>query len=86
MKDVVDAAANKFADSLKPGFGQYIVGPAEPVVNRVRNQYLMELMFKLPKDHTIIPECKKEIMNQAAILHSEKHFKSVSIIPDVDPS
>ena len=86
MKDVVDAAANKFADSLNPGFGQYIVGPAEPVVSRVRNQYLMELMFKLPKDHTIIPECKKEIMNQSAILRSEKHFKSVSIIPDVDPS
>ena len=62
-----------------------MVGPAEPVVNRVRNQFLMELVFKLPKDGSVIAACKSAIQQQVAALHSEKRFKSLVIIPDVDP-
>ena len=85
LKDVVDAAAYKFAEGMKKEFAQFIVGPAEPVVNRVRNQYLMEMLLKLPKDAGIIAACKSAIQEQAAILHNEKKFRSVVIIPDVDP-
>ena len=85
MKEVVDAASYRFAEGLKKDFGKYIVGPAEPVVNRVRNQFLMELLLKLPKDGSLITTCKLAIQQKVAALHSEKKFRSVVIIPDVDP-
>ena len=85
LKDIVDDGAYRFAQALKQNFDRYMVGPAEPVVNRVRNQFLMELVFKLPKDGSVIAACKSAIQQQVAALHSEKRFKSLVIIPDVDP-
>lgn len=83
-KELVDGAARQLTEYLKPQFGQYMIGPAEPVVNRIRNQYLMELMFKLPKDAALISRCKQQIQDQIAVLHYDKRFRSVVIIPDVD--
>ena len=84
MKEVVEAASYRFAEALKKDFGNYLVGPAEPVVNRIRNQFLMELLIKLPKDGSVIAACKAAIQEEVAILHNEKKFRGVVIIPDVD--
>jgi primosomal protein N' (replication factor Y) len=84
MKDVVDGAAQFFANALKQRYGQYTVGPAEPIVNRIRNQFLMELLIKLPKDTAIVKGCKQFILEQVAEMHNEKRFRSVVMIPDVD--
>ncbi|MBX3254219.1 MAG: primosomal protein N' [Chitinophagaceae bacterium] len=84
LKEVVTEAAGYFAAVLQKSFGKYIVGPAEPVVNRIRNQYLMEILIKLPKDTAMIKECKSFIKEQVAIFHQQKKFKSVVVVPDVD--
>ncbi|MBI2730114.1 MAG: primosomal protein N' [Sphingobacteriales bacterium] len=84
FKEGATAAANFMAEAMKKDFGKYIVGPAEPVVNRIRNQYLMELLFKLPKETSVINACKKMIQEQTAILHNDKKLRSVVVIPDVD--
>ncbi|MHA4807009.1 replication restart helicase PriA [Flavitalea flava] len=83
-KEVVHSAAFFFANNLKQEFGKYIVGPAEPVVARIRNQFLMEILLKLPKDGHTISYAKQVIGQQTAILHNHPKFKSVVIIPDVD--
>jgi primosomal protein N' (replication factor Y) (superfamily II helicase) len=83
-KDVTDAAAAYFTELMKAQFGQYLVGPAEPVVNRIRNQFLMELLVKLPKDSTLVRSCKQAILNNIAVMHNDKKFRSVVVIPDVD--
>jgi len=83
-KEVVQAAAQLFANNLKQELGAYLVGPAEPVVGRVRNQFLMELLLKLPKDGHTISSAKQMIQQQTAILHNHPKFRSVVIIPDVD--
>lgn len=85
MKDVVLATADKFAELLKQDFENYIVGPAEPVIARVRNQYLMELLLKLPKDTTTISRAKQTIKQMIAAMYQDRRFRSVVIIPDVDP-
>jgi primosomal protein N' (replication factor Y) len=84
MKEVVESAAREYAAALQNRYGNFIVGPAEPVVNRVRNQYLMEMLLKLPRDSKLIATCKKDLLNQVVVLHEEKRFKSVVIVPDVD--
>jgi len=84
MKDVVERAAHQFANSLKNKYGNYIVGPAEPVISRIRNQYLMEMLLKLPRDTKMIAQCKKDLLEQIAVLHNGKSFRSVTVIADVD--
>lgn len=84
IRDVVSACAQRFTEALKKEFSRYLVGPAEPVVNRVRNQFLMELLIKLPKDSQITARVKQLIHDQIAVLHNEREFRSVVIIPDVD--
>jgi primosomal protein N' (replication factor Y) len=84
LKGVVEQAALQFAANLKNKYGDYITGPAEPVIARIRNLYLMELLFKLPKDRVFLQKCKEAILEQIAVLHNDKRFRSVGIIPDVD--
>ena len=85
IREVVQDAAALFALHLKKDFAQYVSGPAEPVVSRIRNQYIMELMLKLPKNGSTIAYSKQVIQQQRAILQNEKKFRSVSIVPDIDP-
>lgn len=82
---IAEEAANLFIHGLKANYDKYITGPAEPVVNRIRNKYLWEVLLKLPKDAHLINQCKHEILQQIAIIQSGKLYRSVDIIPDVDP-
>ncbi|HEY0059088.1 MAG TPA: primosomal protein N', partial [Flavisolibacter sp.] len=83
-RDTVMAAATLFAQSMQVPYEQYLVGPAEPVVNRVRNLYLVELLIKLPRDSNTIAKCKEDIGKYCAQVHNDKKFSKVMIIPDVD--
>ena len=84
IREVVERAAHYYTDALKNRYGQYIVGPVEPVIGRIRNQFLMELLLKLPRDGKTINQCKKDLLEQIAILHQERSFRSVTIVADVD--
>jgi primosomal protein N' (replication factor Y) len=44
----------------------------------------MELLLKLPRDGKTITQCKKDLLEQIAILHQDKVFRSVTVVPDVD--
>jgi primosomal protein N' (replication factor Y) (superfamily II helicase) len=84
IKTIVDDAAQQLANALSKDLNSYVVGPAAPVVARVRNQFLMELLIKLPLDMKQIQQYKKIIRNHFNLLISQKQFKAVSIIADVD--
>jgi primosomal protein N' (replication factor Y) len=82
---VAEEAANILVMGIKKDFEQYITGPAQPVVNRIRNQYLWDVLIKLPKNAALINQCKMQIEQQTAIIKFNKRYRSVSIIADVDP-
>ena len=84
IKEVAEKVSHFFADGLKVKYGQYLVGPAEPVINRIRNQHLMELLIKLPRDTKMIANCKKDMLDQVVLLHQHKSFKSVTVVNNVD--
>ena len=84
IKEIVERAAHTYAEAMKKKYGQYISGPAEPGVGRIRNQYLSELLFKLPRDGKTIQQCKKDMLEEVAILHQHKSFRSVTVVADVD--
>ncbi len=82
---LAEEAANIMAQGLSKHFEKNITGPAEPAVNRIRNQFIWELLLKLPKDAAFIQQCKTEILQQSVIIQSNKRYRAVSIIADVDP-
>jgi len=83
-KTIVSAAAEKLAQFLKQDLKDFIVGPAAPVVNRIRNQYLMEILIKLPKEPGMSLRYKAAIRNHINLITGEKNYKSVSVVADVD--
>lgn len=83
-RDVVGQAAHQFANAMQLPYGRFMVGPAEPVINKVRNLFLMEMLVKLPKDGGLIARCKADIEKECANLHADRRFKKVIIVPDVD--
>ncbi|MBI2283152.1 MAG: primosomal protein N' [Bacteroidetes bacterium] len=84
-KHLAEEAAHIMMQGLKKDFGAECNGPAQPVVDRVRNQYLWEILIKLPKHAQRIQLCKKEIQQQALIIQNNKRYRGVTILPDVDP-
>jgi primosomal protein N' (replication factor Y) len=64
--------------------GNRILGPQYPYVARVKDQYRKELLIKIERKASITKTKVriKEVLNQFS---SEKEFKSIRIIVDVDP-
>ncbi len=83
-KNIVTAAAEKLATLLKQDLADFVVGPAAPVVNRIRNQYLMEILIKLPKEPGMSGRYKAAIRNHINLLATEKNYKPVTVVVDVD--
>jgi primosomal protein N' (replication factor Y) len=44
----------------------------------------MEMLLKLPRDSNLIAKCKSDLQKQMGILHADKKFRNVIIVPDVD--
>ena len=84
-KVIVEGAANKLAGLLSQDLKDFITGPAAPVVGRLRNLYLMELMIKLPKEAGMSGNYRKVIRNHINLLLAEKQYKNVGVVTDVDP-
>jgi primosomal protein N' (replication factor Y) len=84
-KHIAEEASNVFSNGIKSQLGNYIMGPSQPVVDRIRNQYIWEILLKLPKDNRIIHQSKIAIQQQSLILQTNKRYRSVHIITDVDP-
>ena len=66
-------------------FGDYLIGPAEPVVNRVRNKYIYEILLKLPRDGSKNTLARNHIQQVMAIMLNDALFKSVHVQVNVDP-
>lgn len=81
---VVEQAAQILGSWLQPHLGAQLVGPAAPLVSRVRNNYLQEMLIKLPRDSKTIAQTKQLLREHFVKLQAEKKFRSVIIIPDVD--
>ncbi|MFZ4056810.1 MAG: replication restart helicase PriA [Ferruginibacter sp.] len=84
LKEVVEEAAEKLAARLSEQMRDFIIGPAAPMINRIRNQYLMELLVKLPLESSAISKYKQLIKSQFALIQAETKFKSVIFVADVD--
>jgi len=78
-------AATFISNRLTPTFGDYLIGPAEPVINRIRNKYIYEILLKLPRNSEQNSQARMMIQQSILMLQSETSLKSVHIQINVDP-
>ena len=76
-------ASTWFGLALQNKFGEHVLGPEQPPVGRVRNQYIFNIMLKIPKDQSL-EQTKKYIANVDQRFSSMKEFASVRVNIDVD--
>ena len=84
-KKLVHDAAYSLANILKEDLKtSRVLGPQEPVINKIRDKYLMDLFLKVERKYKI--QAVKDIILQAQIeLLKEKRYSSIELIIDVDP-
>lgn len=86
-KKNVREASVELADRLRKDLsGLKILGPGEPMVSKIRNQYLMTILIKIPRDSGHLDDIKYQISGLVDTLKDEKKYKSLRIIIDVDPA
>lgn len=86
QRDVCASAAKALANILKEKLGSArVLGPQEPMVSKIRNLFLMEILIKLERDKVNLNVIKKAIQDEIDLLVKHKKFKNSRVVPDVDP-
>jgi primosomal protein N' (replication factor Y) len=62
-----------------------ILGPGEPMISKIRNEFLLHILLKVPRDQGHLAEVKKQIMETSSHLSLDKLYRSVKVVFDVDP-
>jgi primosomal protein N' (replication factor Y) len=79
-------AAELFASQAKETIkGVWIMGPGEPMISKIRNEFLNTILLKIPRNQGRLAEIKSEISTLAVQAGLDKAWRSVKIIFDVDP-
>lgn len=80
----LNPAAAELALMLRPIFKQDLLGPEYPVVSRVKNLYIKQMMVKFRREYNA-QQVKEIIAQQIHLFQQMPDYKSVQIQIDVDP-
>ncbi len=81
---VLNEAARELAGMLRDKLQNRILGPEYPLISRIKNLYIKNILIKLEKDENLNAH-KKEILATIDLFRGEPKFKSVRVVIDVDP-
>ncbi len=82
VREFAELTTNELKSKLK---GVKILGPGEPMVSKIRNEFLLHILLKVPRDQGHLAEVKKQITDTAAFASQDKLYRSVKVVFDVDP-
>ena len=82
--DLLNKAADNLASSLRKVFGKRILGPEFPVVSRIMNYYIKQILFKIERNSTT-GSMKTRMVEEIEKFQQNPGFRSVKVIMDVDP-
>jgi primosomal protein N' (replication factor Y) len=78
--------ANLVCDSLKKILkGVWILGPGEPIISKIKNQYQLALLIKIPRDKGDLARIKIQIIEALTQLGKLPDHRKSRIVIDVDP-
>ena len=77
-----DALTNQLRESMA---GVKIFGPGEPMISKIRNQFLLSILIKIPRGKSDLPGLKRSIQSTIQHLLKIKEHRNTRIVLDVDP-
>ena len=80
----LNPAATELASLLRHIFKHDLLGPEYPMVSRIKNQYIKQMMVKFNREHNA-QQVKELIMKQVHLFQQFPDYKSVIVQIDVDP-
>ncbi|MCK9617292.1 MAG: primosomal protein N' [Lentimicrobiaceae bacterium] len=83
--NLVNKAADALAASLKKITGIRVLGPEYPPVSRIRNQFLKNIIIKIPRS-AALSDTKNTIAVKVNAFLREADFKKITVAIDVDPA
>lgn len=84
-RSTVRKAAIELARALRSRIPRGVLGPAEPRIGKVRNQYIMHLGVKVARVTGRSSEVKNILLEEIAALKRQKGMTTVRVNVDVDP-
>ena len=82
--DLINEASKLLAIKLREIFEKRVLGPEFPIVSRIKNFYLKNILLKFEKEASII-SMKSMLSEQIKIFNQIEKYKSVRVVVDVDP-
>lgn len=79
----VQKASVWFGEALRQSFKEHVLGPEAPPVGRIRNEYIMNLLLKIPKEQSL-GKTKEYVLKVQRSFQAVKDFARVKLIIDVD--
>jgi primosomal protein N' (replication factor Y) len=79
----VNVGADWLAKSLKQLFSTNVLGPEFPPISRIRNQYLKNILIKIPENQSLL-KTKEAILKVKNSFLSVKDFRPIKVILNVD--
>lgn len=85
-KKACRATASVLVEALKATLtGTKILGPGEPMISKIRNQYLMSILIKIPRGSSELVSLKNKAVLAIHQLLKDKEHRNVRVVVDVDP-
>lgn len=82
-KQTVESGARQLFDRICQINGLVALGPTTPAINRIQNQYLMNILVKLSKTDTL--QAKQEMQDAIDFFLQLPQYKNVTVVANVDP-
>ena len=79
----VDKGIDWLARALQQSFGEFVLGPTAPAVSRIRNQYIKNLVIKIPPKQSLV-KTKNQITKIRNTFEAVSDFRPIRFIIDVD--
>nr|WP_246202255.1 primosomal protein N' [Spirosoma agri] len=84
-KAISHQAAERLTNELTDMLGSSrVLGPEEPLVERIRNQFLYDILIKIERDKVNVKAVKAYIQERINDILTDKGLRQVSIVADVD--
>jgi primosomal protein N' (replication factor Y) (superfamily II helicase) len=85
-RTTVNLAASELASKIRSMAGVTVLGPAEPGISKIRNEYLQGILIKVPRNQGNLTGLKEQLVRLENQLRLDARFRSATIIFDVDPN
>ena len=84
-KAMSQQAADRLAAELTDALGSSrVLGPEQPLVERIRNLFLFDILIKIERDKVNVKAVKTYIQDRINDILTDKSLKQVTIVIDVD--